>query len=167
MKQIQSMYGGRIRFIFRNFPLQMHDKAYDAATAAEAAGMQGSEKFWAMQNLLYTNQKTWTVDPNYKKTFSDYAQQIGLNVDKFESDMAGIAAKSRVDEDLKRGRALNVNSTPSLYINNKLVPFPQMTVEGIRQLIDSEMQTASAKAAPPANAAAAAPPASNPASNSQ
>ena len=43
MKQIQSMYGPRIKFIFRHFPLPMHDKAYDASVAAEAAGMQGQD----------------------------------------------------------------------------------------------------------------------------
>jgi len=155
MKQIQSMYGTRIKFIFRQFPLQMHDKAYDAAVAAEAAGMQGSDKFWSMQNLLYTNQKVWTTDPNYKQVFADYGKQIGLNMDKFETDRAGIAAKSRVDADLNRGRGLAINSTPSLYINNKPVPFNQMSVEGIRQLIDSELQTSSAKPAAPAGAATA------------
>jgi protein-disulfide isomerase len=166
MKQIQSMYGSRIKFIFREFPLQMHDKAYDAANAAEAAGMQGSDKFWAMQNLLYTNQKTWSVDPNYKQVFADYAKQIGLNMDKFESDRAGISTKSRVDADLNRGRALQVNSTPSLYINNKPVPFNQMNVEGIRQLIDSELQTAGAKPATPAGSTNAPAANSAPATNS-
>jgi len=163
MKQIQSMYGTRIKFIFREFPLQMHDKAYDAAVAAEAAGMQGSDKFWSMQNLLYTNQKVWSVDPNYKQVFADYAKQIGLNMDKFETDRAGIASKGRVDSDLNRGRALQVNSTPSLYINNKPVPFNQMSVEGIRQLVDSELQTtAGAKPAAPAGSTSSAP-AGNPA----
>jgi protein-disulfide isomerase len=158
MKQIQSMYGNRIKFIFREFPLQMHDKAYDAATAAEAAGMQGSEKFWAMQNLIYTNQRTWSVDPNYKQVFADYAKQLGLNMDKFESDRAGLSAKSRVDADLQRGRGLEVNSTPSLYLNNKPVPFGQMmTVDGLKSLIDSELQAASAK--PDAQSAPASAPA--------
>src|SRR5436305_941596 len=94
MHQIQGIYGSRIKFIFRNFPLPMHDKAYDAAVAAEAAGMQGSDKFWAMHQLLYTNQKTWSVDNNYKQTFKDYASKIGLDIDRFETDMAGLQAKS-------------------------------------------------------------------------
>ena len=96
MKQIQSIYGSRIKFIFRNFPLTMHDKAYDAAVAAEAAGMQGRDKFWAMQNQLYTNQQAWTNDPNYRQVLSDYAQKtIGLDVDRFQTDMAGIADEDR------------------------------------------------------------------------
>jgi protein-disulfide isomerase len=140
MKQIQSMYGSRIKFIFRSFPLPMHDKAYEAAVAAEAAGIQG--KFWDMHNQLYTNQKAWSADPNYKQAFADYAQKIGLDVDKFKDDMAGLQTKNRVDEDLKRGRAVNINQTPTLFINGKAVPYPEMTVDGLRALIDAEMQAA-------------------------
>ena len=158
MKQIQSIYGSRIKFIFRSFPLPMHDKAYDAAVAAEAAGIQG--KFWDMHNQLYTNQKTWSSDPNYKQTFADYAQKIGLDVEKFKDDMAGLQTKNRVDEDLKRGRAITINQTPTLFINGKDVPYQAMTVDTLRGLIDAELQATQANkpaaAAPAANAANAA-----------
>ena len=157
MNEIKSLYGSRIRFIYRDFPLNIpaHDKSYDASVAAEAAGMQG--KFWDMQNLLFTNQKAWTADPNFKATWKDYAQKIGLDVAKWENDMLGIAAKSRVDADLARGKGLNVNSTPTLYINGVDVPFQQMTVDGLKQIIDAELaKTAQNKpAAAPANAAPA------------
>lgn len=154
IKQVQSLYGSRIKFIFRNFPLQMHDKAYDAAVAAEAAGIQG--KFWDMQNQLYTNQKSWSVDPNYRDVWAGYAQKIGLDVDKFKTDMAGLQTKSRVDADMARGRAMQVNSTPTVYINGKAVQYADMTVETMRQLIDSELQaTANTPNRPaPANGAA-------------
>ena len=140
LKEIQQIYGSRIKFIFRNFPLQMHDKAYDAALASEAAGMQGSDKFWAMHNLLYTNQKAWSVDPNYKNTFAGYAQQIGLDVPKFQTDMAGLATKSRVDADLARGRGLAVSSTPTVLVNGQSIPYPEMNVQGMRQFIDAQFQ---------------------------
>jgi protein-disulfide isomerase len=149
LKQVQSVYGSRIKFIFRNFPLQMHDKAYDAAVAAEAAGIQG--KFWDMQNQLYTNQKTWTVDANYKQVFADYAQKIGLDVDKFKNDMAGLQTKSRVDADMARGRALQINSTPTVYINDKPIQYADMTVDTLRQLIDAELQATSGGNRPAAN----------------
>jgi len=140
MKQIQSIYGSRIKFIFRNFPLPMHDKAYDAAVAAEAAGIQG--KFWDMHNQLYTNQKTWSNDPNYKQVFADYAQKIGLDVDKFKDDMIGLQTKGRVQADIDRGHALSINQTPTLFINGEAVPYPEMTVDSIRQVIDAKLQAA-------------------------
>ena len=156
MKQIQSMYGSRIKFIFRNFPLPMHDKSYDAAVAAEAAGMQG--KFWDMHNQLFTNQKTWSADPNFREVWADYAQKIGLDVEKWKNDMAGLPAKSRVDADLQRGRGLNINTTPTVFIDDKQVPYPEVTVEGLKQIIDAELQNAqqaqTKPAAPASNAGA-------------
>lgn len=140
LKEIQGIYGSRIKFIFRNYPLSIpaHDKAYDAAVAVEAAGMQG--KFWQMQDQLFTNQQTWTANPNYRQLWADYAQKIGLDVTKFQNDMAGIAAKSRVDLDLARGRALSVSSTPTVYVNGTSVPYPEMNLKSLRQIIDAELQ---------------------------
>ncbi len=144
MKEIISTYGSRIRFIFRNYPLQIpaHDKAYEAAVAAEAAGLQGSNKFWEMQNLLFTNQQVWTANPEYRKIWEDYASKIGLDIEKFKNDMAGLNAKARVDADLQRGRALNVGSTPSIYVNGVLIQFEQLNVDTMRQIIDTELAKA-------------------------
>ncbi|MBX7056204.1 MAG: thioredoxin domain-containing protein [Pyrinomonadaceae bacterium] len=153
MSEIKSTYGSRIRFIFRNYPLSIpaHDKAYEAAVTAEAAGMQG--KFWEMQNQLFLNQQTWTSNPNYKQLWNEYAQKLGLDLAKLQSDIAGIAAKGRVDADLQRGRALNVNSTPTVYINGVSVPFTEMKVESLKRIIDAELEKAAstAPAAKPAS----------------
>jgi len=151
LNEIRTMYGTRIHFIFRNFPLdiQGHEKSYEAAIAAQAAGFQG--KFWEMENILFTNQKTWTADPSYKQIWKGYAQQIGLDVNKWEDDCLGLPAKNRVDDDKKRAVAIGVSSTPTLYINNVEFPFAQMTVDGLKTAIDAEL----AKAAPAGNQPAA------------
>jgi protein-disulfide isomerase len=140
VKEMRAAYGDRVRVIFRNFPLNIpaHDKAYDAAVAAEAAGLQG--KFWDMQNLLFTNQQTWSRASDYRQIFEGYAEKLGLDVNKFSSDMAGIPAKNRVDADLQRGRSLNVGSTPTFYINGKSLTQNDMTSEGLRRIIDAELQ---------------------------
>lgn len=151
LNEIKSLYGSRIRFVFRNFPLEMHDKAYDAAVAADAASFQG--KFWDMQNLLFNNQSAWITDASYKQTWKGYAQKIGLDVAKWENDMLGITSKARVDEDKKRGKAIGITSTPTLFINGVDVPFTQMTVDGLKVLIDAELQkSASAGQSAPAAA---------------
>ena len=151
MNEIKSLYGSRIKFIFRNYPLAIpaHDKAYDAAVAAEAAGLQG--KFWDMQNLLFTNQQAWTAAPSYRQIWKGYAEKIGLEVPKWENDMAGIIAKGRVDADKARGSVLGVSSTPTLYINGTSVPFAEMNVQALKAKIDAELQ----KAAPQKDAPAA------------
>ena len=158
MNEIKSTYGSRIRFVFRNYPLAIpaHDKSYEAAVAAEAAGMQGQNKFWDLQNLLFNNQQAWTAAPTYKAMWKDYATKIGLDIGKWENDMAGIAAKSRVDADMARGKAIGVSSTPSFYINGNAVPFAEATVTGLKKIIDAELASSSpaAATAPAANAAA-------------
>ena len=58
--------------------------------------------------------------------------------------MAGLNAKSRVDADIQRGRALNIGSTPTIFINGQSVPFEQMTVNTLRQIIDAELLKAPA-----------------------
>jgi protein-disulfide isomerase len=162
LNEIKATYGSRIKFVFRDYPLEIpaHDKAYDAAVAAEAAGMQNPNKFWEMQNMLFTNQRAWTTDPNYKQVWKDYAQKIGLDTNKWESDMAGIAAKMRVDEDKKRAKAIGVSSTPTIFINGQAVAATDMNVDGFRKIIDAELQKTSPQSqtgnpagAAPANAA--------------
>ncbi|MEQ1606833.1 MAG: thioredoxin domain-containing protein [Pyrinomonadaceae bacterium] len=152
MNEIKSLYGSRIKFVYRNNPLSIpaHDKAYEASVAAEAAGLQG--KFWDMQNLLFTNQQAWTAAPTYKTMWKDYAGKIGIDVAKWESDVAGIAAKGRVDADLARGKAIGVNSTPTLYINGTSVPYSEMTVPKLKVIIDAELQKGTATKEEPAAA---------------
>lgn len=141
VQQIQAAYGDRVKIIFRNFPLQqIHAKAYDAAVAAEAAGLQG--KFWEMQNQLFTNQQMWVNASNHRQTFEEYAQKIGLDANKFRDDMAGMAAKSRVDADMARARAINVSSTPSFYVNGRLLAPEELEFSKFRRAIDTEMQKA-------------------------
>jgi protein-disulfide isomerase len=137
---LQCMYGSRIHFIYRNFPLKIpaHDKSYEASLAASAAGMQN--KFWDMQNMLFSNQKAWTADPTYKQIWKGYAQKIGLDITKWETDMVGMGAKNRVEADIARGTAIGISSTPTLFVNGVAVPFSDMRVEPLKALIDAELQ---------------------------
>ena len=153
MKEITGLYGNRIKFIYRSFPLQqIHKNAYEAAIAAEAAGMQGSDKFWAMQNQLFTNQQAWSNSSEARKIFEEYAQKIGLDVAKYQSDIAGLPAKTRVDADLERGRKAGISGTPTIYLNGtKLLP-EQTEVSALRQLIDAELQKGGNQTAPVSNA---------------
>lgn len=141
LQEIKSIYGSRIKFIYRNYPLTtIHQKSYDAAVAAEAAGQQG--KFWDMQNQLFSNQQTWVAASDHRGLFEQYAQKIGLDVPKFQNDLAAMTTKTRVDADIQRGRALNVSSTPTVYINGVSIPYEQLNVEPLRRIIDAELQKA-------------------------
>lgn len=147
MKELNSIYGGRIKFIYRNYPLtQIHKNAFEAAAAAEAAGLQG--KFWAMQDQLFTNQKTWSNSAEAGKLFEEYANKIGLDAAKWQTDRASLPVKTRIDADMNRGSALQITGTPSVFINGKQIDVPQMEVSTMRQMIDAEMQKAGASSAP-------------------
>lgn len=144
IKDLQKMYAGNrnVRFIFRNFPLPVHDKAWEAAVAVEAAGMQGSQKYWAMMDQMFTNQAQWASASNYREIWKQYGEKIGLDMQKFVDDMAGSVARLRVDEDVKRGRAIGVPSTPSIYVNGRLIPPADVNVPTMKRIIDSEVETA-------------------------
>ena len=84
------------------------------------------------------------VSANAKQLWAEYAQKIGLDVQQFQNDVAGIAAKSRVEQDMNRARALGVGSTPSIFVNGDAVPFQMANVAGLRQVIDQKLQEAAA-----------------------
>lgn len=138
MNEIAAKYGNRVKFIFRNYPLtSIHQNAYGAAVASEAASLQG--RFWEMQDLLFRSQTQWSNSQNPREQFSEYAGRIGLDVEKFNNDMLGMQTKGRVDLDIQRGKALSLSSTPTILINGKQIPSQQMEVDQMEQLIDAEL----------------------------
>lgn len=144
MQELTKAYGNRIKYVYRNFPLsQIHKNAYEASVAAEAAGLQG--KFWEMQNQIFPAQREWSNSAEARKLFEGYAQKIGLDVAKYQSDVLGMATKGRVDADMMRGRKVGVTGTPAIYINGIPLPFEQFNVAAMRQAVDAELQKASSQ----------------------
>ncbi|MCS6874692.1 MAG: DsbA family protein [Pyrinomonadaceae bacterium] len=143
VQELHATYGDRIKIVFRNYPLPIHSRAFDAALAAEAAGFQG--KFWDMQNLIFSNQKAWSTSADHRKDFETYAQRLGLDVEKFKADMSGIAARERVQKDIERGRALKVNSTPTFFVNGKPLSYEETEFQRFKAIIDAELQKAGQK----------------------
>jgi len=136
-------YDPRLRVVFRNFPLPNHNHAREAALAAEAAGLQG--RFWEMHDLLYREQAVWSKADNVPELFNGYAGMIGLNLDQFKKDMDGEKTKARVDSDHERGDSLGVQSTPSVFINNRQVGPNDRTPDGLRDTINAALKEKSTK----------------------
>jgi len=112
VKRIQKKMGQRLRFVFRNFPLNtIHAHAGVAAQAAEAAAAQG--KFWEMHDLLFENQ-----DKLADADLNSYALKLGLEIYRFESDLSGEVFATRVRDDFRGGIRSGVNGTPTFFINN-------------------------------------------------
>jgi Protein-disulfide isomerase len=110
----------------------------EAAYAAEAAGLQG--RYWEMHDLLYKEQANWSNAPDAKQLFVSYAKILGLEMDRFETDMAGPTAKARVTADQERGKSLGVNSTPSIFINNQGLPPKSLNPTALRAAIEEALK---------------------------
>ena len=99
------------QLVFRHFPITTtHPHAGLAAEAAEAAGAQG--KFWEMHDTLFTNQ-----DRLESEDLRDYAQEIGLNMSRFDQEMKSHAHQDEVRRDFRRGIQDGVNGTPTIFLN--------------------------------------------------
>jgi protein-disulfide isomerase len=138
LKTLKSEYGDRIQIAFHHFPLvQIHSHALEAAYAASAAGLQG--KFWEMHNLLYENQSNWSQVGDFRPILIDYARQAGLDMQRFMRDMNGLEVVKLVSADERRAVAAGVNSTPTIFINGKLIPNENLTPEGLRKEINQRL----------------------------
>ncbi len=123
LKKIKEQYGNQIGFTFRNFPLEtIHPLARTAALAAEAASAQG--KFWEYHDNLYEKQAEWS-DLNKEQAitkFIEYARNIQIaDISKFESDVRNATYNEVINKDIADGDAINVNGTPSVFVNGKQV----------------------------------------------
>jgi len=108
---LRSTLGDRFRFVFRNFPLSsVHLHAGAAARAAEAAALQG--RFWEMHDVLYENQEALEPDDLLR-----YAEELGLDLGRFELDFQSEQCIQRVRHDFLGGVRSGVNGTPTFFIN--------------------------------------------------
>jgi protein-disulfide isomerase len=136
MKKIEGEYSTRVRVVFREFPLaKIHKNALDAARAAEAAGFQGH--FWEMHDLLYEKQGNWSVMPDARPIFQEFAQELKLDVGRFNTDMDTLQVNSRISADMSRGESLGVKGTPTVFINGSELSPDKMTLEGMRAVINA------------------------------
>jgi hypothetical protein len=103
-------FDGKVRLVYKYFPLSSHTRAVPAARAAEAARVQG--KFWEMHDLLFENQRE-LEDADIRK----YAAQLGLDMARFERDWTSDAAAQRVDADRQLGQKVGIEATPSFFVD--------------------------------------------------
>jgi protein-disulfide isomerase len=140
LQQMHDEFGNRLSITFREFPLATHQHALAAASAAEAAGIQG--KFWPMHDLIYEQQNSWKTQFDVRPIFESYAKQIGLDVERYKLDMGGDLVAQRIFQDGRRGHSLGVGGTPTVFINGREVPFENLPAEKLRLVIMKELQAA-------------------------
>lgn len=122
-----------LKVVFKHFPLtQIHQNALLGAKAAEAAGLQG--KFWEMHDMLYDKQSEWSTGMNARDLIMGYAKTLGLNTVKFGEDLNSKALEEKIFAELKEGTTLNVQGTPTFFLNGKKIENPT-SLEALNKLI--------------------------------
>lgn len=126
-KQLEADYAGRITFVTRNFPLDSHPLAQQAARAAEAAALQG--KYKEMYHQLYDNYEQWAVSEDGQQVsddaerattlFEGYATTIGLDLAQYQAALTDPSVQERIDADAAAGRDVGVDSTPTFFVNGE------------------------------------------------
>jgi protein-disulfide isomerase len=137
ISKLQKQYN--LRVIFRNYPLPNHRWAKQAACAAEAAGRQG--KFWQMHDLLYREQAVWSQSMEAVGLFQAYAGMLQLDLSRFNQDMVSPEVQQQVDMDQRRGAALGVKTTPTIFLNNQAVPPTQLIPEEFAKTVEAAAKT--------------------------
>lgn len=136
LKQLKEEYKGKVTFQFRHYPLtEIHQNALISSRAAEAAGMQ--DKFFEMHDQLYENQQSWSTSTNPTPIFEGYAERLGLDMDKFRTDMRSEQTNSAVQADRNYAKAQGYQSTPTFVINDQKIENPQSLEEFKKALDDA------------------------------
>lgn len=136
VKKVQKHFGKRVRFAFRNFPLnESHPHAEAAAETAEFAGTQ--DKFWGMHDALFENQERLSG-----ALFLEIANGLGLDTDALRSALEGQEFAARVRADFSGGVRSGVNGTPTFFINGRRHD-DSFDYETLKKAIDAELSRVS------------------------
>jgi protein-disulfide isomerase len=130
LPQIEQNYlsTGKVNFVYRDFPIQsIHPNALPAALASECADDQG--KFWEYHDKLFENQRGWQdLDSQTGiDTFKGYAQELGMNMEEFDSCLDSGKYSQEVNNDLQDGRNYGVTGTPGFFVGNEKIGFTKIT----------------------------------------
>lgn len=125
LTQILDKYEGKVVFVYRYFPLNtIHKNAQIAAQAAEAAGRY--DKFWQMHDKLFETQSEWEGIADPREMMVGYAQEIGIDKDKFASELESQEVRDGVNNDSLAATRYQLTGTPTFFINGVKVEFGQI-----------------------------------------
>jgi len=132
LEAVKQKYGDKVRIVFRQFPLNIHDHAQKAAEAALCANEQG--KFWEMHDYMFKNQGALAIEQLKAK-----AAELGLNASNFNQCLDSGKTAKAIEADMKAGSSVGVNGTPTFFVNGRLMQ-AGMPIEALSAVIDDELQ---------------------------
>lgn len=134
---------GRLRWRYRDFPLQQHEYSRIAAHSAACADEQG--KFWAQHQRIYEGQAEWAASRNAADIFRGYAREVGLDLGRYDACMSSGKYWGRIQASYEEGVRAGVSSTPTLLVGGRLYT-GRFDSDAISKLVDSlAPRTAAAK----------------------
>lgn len=119
-----------MKLVFKNFPLRNHKFARPAAIAALAANKQG--KFWELHDQLYENYNRLS-----DQKIREIAQQVGLDMEKFDKDMKDPKLKAIVERDFQEGARVGVRGIPTIFVNGRQLR--NRSFQGFQAAIEKEL----------------------------
>lgn len=131
LQQVVKKYGNKVRLVYRQFPLDIHDNAFKAAEASLCADDQG--KFWGMHNAMFDNMQAVKSGG-----FGELANTLGLDMKAFNVCMASGKFAARVEQDMEDGSVVGVTGTPATFVNGRLVS-GAISMERLSAMIDEEL----------------------------
>lgn len=118
VKAAMDQYRDRVKFIWKDFPLEtIHPNARLGAEAGRCAAVEG--KFWEYHDQLFNKQSEWESLPNAFNKFVEYGSQVGITSASFSSCVQSRAQTALVRRDINEGFANDVDRTPTVFINNR------------------------------------------------
>jgi protein-disulfide isomerase len=131
LNQVLEKNKGKVKLVYKNFPLSTHPFARKAAAAALAAGRQG--KFWEFHDRLFQSYNRLN-----DQVIQEQAQQLGLDMQKFEKDMNDPQVMQVINQDYQDGLKAGVRGTPTIFINGSLLR--NTSPDGFQADIDKELE---------------------------
>lgn len=138
VEELREEYAGEVTFAFRYFPLPGHGNAMNAAVAVEAAARQDALE--PMYNRMFETQLQWGErgDDSQAPLFRQYAEDLGLDLDQYDADVADPAVEARVQADFDAGVQLGVASTPTFFVNDQ--PVELTSFDSLRDSIEAALR---------------------------
>jgi protein-disulfide isomerase len=133
VEELEKKYGNKVKIAFKNFPLPFHNQAKMAAMAAECANVQDKKYFWKMHDAMFADQTKLDRDQLLAT-----AKKIGVKVEEFTKCLDSNAHMAKIDQDIKEGQELAIKSTPTFFINGKLLS-GALPIETFSEVIEEEL----------------------------
>jgi protein-disulfide isomerase len=133
VKEVKSLYGNQVRWIFKDFPLKMHKEAFKAAEAAHCA--EDQDKFWQYQDLAFTTGRL------YVGNLVEGAGELGLDKDKFQQCLDNDKFKDYVNQSIQDAVQAGIDRTPSFIINGTVMS-GGLALDTFKATIDAELKKA-------------------------